>query len=511
MNRGTGKPFQSTSISAVSLLLLVFSIALFYGLTLREGHGWGGDFSQYIHHAINIAEGKSYHDIGVIQNTLNYVAPRIYPPVTSLALAPVYYFFGLDLTAMKLEQLAVFCMSLLVMGRLFSRNLSSIGVVVVITLFALNPHIWAQKDTIHSEYLFLLFSFLSLWLMDLHYSKAGERIQPGFGLLLGLVMYLAYACREIGVVLPLTLVCYELVALRRLTGAALISVTVFLSLALLQKSILVPQSMYPVVEAKLSSMAAGVDMGEFTHAGIFKFDPGHIARQVLRYGESLKEFWSVSYKPGLVAAVIFTLLALTGYVRRLGLRISVPEIYTAGYIAVILLFPGFQGMRYLLPVIPLYLYYAVIGIQFVGVFIERRVLIVLLLIVAGGVGSIYLHDYREQNFVVIEDGISSPDAVAMFDYIRNSTQPGDLIIFRKPRVMALFTNRDSTIYPARGNAPLLLEFLEVVEADYVVAGQFDSDQDMLIPVIDQYPERFSPMFSQGDFTVYRYTPPKVVP
>ena len=510
MSRGAGKPLQPSITGGVSLLLLVTAIALFYGLTLREGHNWGGDFSQYIHHARNIAEGRSYHDIRVIRNPLNYVAPQIYPPLTSLVLAPVYYYFGLDLTAMKLEQLAIFCLSLLVMGKLFSRCLSTPGVLAVIALFALNPYVWVQKDNIHSEYLFMLFSFLSLLLMDLHYRQNRERSWRYSGWVLGLVMYLAYASREIGVVLPLTLVCYEIVALRRLTWTALISVAVFLLLALLQESVLVPQSLYPVVEAKLSSMAAGVGMGELTHSSIFRFELGHVARQILRYGESLKEFWSVSYSPGLIVAGIFSLLALTGYVRRLWRRISVPEIYTAGYIAVILLFSGFQGMRYLLPVIPLYLYYAFIGLQLLGEQIGRRIVVALLLVIMAGVGSIYLHDYREQDFKTIENGISSPDAVAMFDYIRKETLPGDLIIFRKPRVMALFTDRQSAIYPARYNPPLLLEFMEVVAADYVVAGHFDTDLDTLVPVIDQYPERFSPAFRQGEFTVYRYVSPKVV-
>lgn len=511
MKTDTGKSFQPTTIGNVSLLLLIIAIALFYGLTLREGHNWGGDFSQYIYHAKNIAEGRRYEDIRVIHNPLNYVAPKIYPPVAPLVLAPVYYYFGLDLTAMKLEQLVFFSLSLLVMGQLFGRNLPAVGVLAVIALFALNPYVWIQKDNIHSEDLFILFSFLSLLLMELYNSKNRYASWRGFGVLLGLVMYLAYASREIGVVLPLTVVTYELAIKRRLTVTALISVAVFLLFAWLQKNILVPQSLYPEIEARLSVMAARIDMKELTHSSIFRFDLWYVGKQILRYSESLVEFWSASYRPGVFAAIFFSLLALAGYGRRLWLKVSVAEIYVAGYIAVILLFSGFQGTRYLLPVIPLYLYYALVGMQFLGGYIGKRIAVVLLVVVIGGTGSLYLHEYNDQNFRTIQNGISRPDAVAMFDYIREATLPNDLIVFRKPRVMLLLTDRESVVYPARYNPPLFLEFLEVVAADYVVAGDFDSDQAVLRPVIDQYPDRFLPVFSRGEFTVYRYLPSKSAP
>ncbi len=42
---------------------LVVFILLFFILnvsTIKDGHNWGGDFSQYITHAKNIAEGENY-------------------------------------------------------------------------------------------------------------------------------------------------------------------------------------------------------------------------------------------------------------------------------------------------------------------------------------------------------------------------------------------------------------------------------------------------------------------
>jgi hypothetical protein len=65
------------------------------------------------------------------------------------------------------------------------------------------------------------------------------------------------------------------------------------------------------------------------------------------------------------------------------------------------------------------------------------------------------------------------------------------------------------VYPPNYNPPLLLRYLDVLGADYVVSGSFEMDERTLNPVIRQYPERFLPVFSSGDFAVYRYFPAKV--
>jgi len=491
------------------ILLLVAGIALFYGFTLREGHAWGDDFAQYLLHAGSIAEGRNYNDIHFIRNPLHFIAPQAYPPLVPLVLAPVYHLFGLDLTAMKLAQLACYCLSLLVIGRLFGRNLSTVCVLAVLALLAFNPYVWNQKDTVQSEYLYLLFSFLGLLLMLWHYNRGTAGIIPGIGLLLGVTMYLAYGTREIGVVLPLTLVGYEIVALRRITGTALVAVAVFLVLALLQKNIMTAAPIHPELHEQLAALAAGEGMKEAVHISIIRFDPSHIARQVLRYAESIKDYWSGDYLASWIVAILATLLAIAGFARRVWQNFSVLEIYTAGYLAVIFLFAGFQGMRYLLPVFPLYLFYAFAGMQFSATFLGRRIALVLFAFVLACAGIVYLHEYRKQDFSVIVNGISTPDALAMFDYINNTAGPQDIIVFRKPRVMALITGRDSSVYPPNYNPPLLLRYLDVLGADYVVTGRFEMDDRTLKPVIAEYPDRFTPVFNSGDFTVYTYRSAKV--
>src|SRR5262245_35441851 len=90
------------------ILLIISAVGIFYLTTIRQGHAWGDDFSMYISHSRNIVEGRPYADTGYIYNPKKVVAPKTYPPVYPLILAPVYRLWGLNLTAMKMEVVVIF-------------------------------------------------------------------------------------------------------------------------------------------------------------------------------------------------------------------------------------------------------------------------------------------------------------------------------------------------------------------------------------------------------------------
>jgi len=94
----------------VIAIAIVFHIA-----TIRSGHLWEGDFALYTAHAINIANGLPFADTGYIFNPENpFLAPKSYPPVFPMFLAPVYKLFGLNLYAIKIANILAFALFLLV-------------------------------------------------------------------------------------------------------------------------------------------------------------------------------------------------------------------------------------------------------------------------------------------------------------------------------------------------------------------------------------------------------------
>ena len=482
----------------VLLLVIVALVGAFYALTLRDGHVWGDDFAQYILHAKNIAEGRSYSYLPLIINPFNYIGPETYPPLLPLVLAPFYYLFGLDLTVMKLVLIAVFCAGLIFIGLVFRDRLPDSRRYALIVLFAMNPWLWEMKDAIQSEYLYILTSMVCLFLMHRHYQQQDGARSLASGLVIGMSIYLAYATREIGIVLLATLLVIEVFRKHSLGRYFFVAAGVFALLAVTQQSLLLlgHEDIAVAPEVLALERASGVE--RMTNVDLLLTNVQYFTRQALKYLEAAKDFWSPHHVLGLLLAAITGVLALAGFMRQLLSRITVFEIYFTGYCLALLLYGGFQGVRYLIPVMPLYLYYVMLGLGVVDMTGVRRLSQSLLMLIMLCATVVYADSYRGMNISVIEGGVSTPESTGLLDYVRASIRPDDLIVFAKPRALALLTDRITAIHPVGEDSKLVF--------DYLVAIDADMGRVILRPVIEEKQENFTPVYEIGQFTVYRFDP-----
>ena len=467
--------------------MVIITIGIFYAATLREGHDWGGDFSQYILHARNIAEGRPYLDIGYIVNIFSFVAPDKYPPVFPILLAPVYLFYGLDLIALKLVVVASFCMSLLFIHKSFRVNLSRSATSLLLLVVGFNPVFWSFKDYVLSDFTFMMFSFMSLCMMqrsyDLNSSDCSsiKNIEKIWSIiLLGIVMYLAYGTREVGLVLPLTILTYELLTLRKITKVSLISISVFAVFVMLQHYALKGSYISPIIENNIAQLANDHSKSviAFNNWDFLSFDITHILRQIRHYSSLILEFWmpdrvmelSVWSLPGWILFWSFNLLALIGYTLAIWKKNTVLEIFPAGYMAVLILFGGSQGIRYLLPVLPFLIYYAflaVMAIKIPNIIKIRNTSTSLFCLAIFLLYAPYISAKKDQ---IIEAGISSPQAIELWSYINDKTGPDDTFLFAKPRVLSLLTERNASAYPSNPDPEFIIQYLNAIDADYLVVG-----------------------------------------
>src|SRR6266480_5741334 len=139
-------------------------VGLFYLATIRAGHDWGDEFALYIQHARNIAAHIPYSETGYIYNPHNpAIGPRAYPPGFPLLLAPVVKVFGLDFRPMKVLVVVCFVGALLLMPRVFRRDLPKPYLIALILVMGLNPYFLDFKDDVLSDIPFLCFTLLSLY------------------------------------------------------------------------------------------------------------------------------------------------------------------------------------------------------------------------------------------------------------------------------------------------------------------------------------------------------------
>ena len=497
--------------------LAILALAVFYLVTLVKGQNWSGDFSLYILHAQNLVEGRHYLDTGYLLNPVSkFVGPYGYPPVFPFLLAPVYAFFGLDLEALKWVGILSFGLSLWLAAKIFEIRLGRRFVFFLVLVVGLNPYIWDFTNLIRADFTFMVFCYLSLFLMLLFLAGDQGKLQtPGrqitAGLLIGLSMYLAYGAREIGIVLPLTLLTYDIVCRRRISLLSIVALGIFALFAWLQ-SLWFSASFIPeYFEENLKHLTDQQSSpAKLNHLSFVDLDPRNILDRIIGYRWALQGFWPPSSSAfintlnGLLFN-LFSLLAMGGYILALLRRITVVEIFLAGYIAVLLLFGAPPTMRYLIPIFPFFLYY---GFLFCQEMIFPR-LPRLKYLLAGGyallLAIISVPVMTTMEYPQLERGVTHSDAQAMFRFIREETAPEDTIVFIKPRIMALMTGRNSATWPSRrySTPELMNHFFDAVRADYYVDMNLAA---WMLPLTDsERPSNcFRSVFKNDYFVVYRY-------
>jgi hypothetical protein len=484
---------QVRTIAGILMLAVIVSIGLFYLLTIRQGHAWGDDFSMYIHHAKNLSEGVPYGQTGYIYNPYLHqyyanqaqIGPQTYPPVVPLLLTPIYYFWGLNLSAFKIGLILTFILALIVNVKAFKNYLSPIWLAALIGIIGFNPYFWQFKDNIVSDIPFLFFIYLSLFTIQHAYESAEARGKLG-ALLVALSIYLAYGTRSIGILLIPCLLIYDFINNRKVTAFALQVVGFAGGLILLQNLLLHNDSSYA------------------DHLG---FGIGVVLHHLKEYPKALSEFWMNGYsKPFRFVLFSFvSIFAILGYFICLRRRIGCFEIFFAIYLAAILVLPVYDGIRFLMPVIPLYLLYALVGIK--EIFRNReRVRRPVFAALTAAIVLTYIGQYSKMEFGPIREGIVKSEAQQFFAYVREKTGVHDTFVFRKPRALTLFTGRSASAWHKPADDQALWDYFRKINATFLVLGPGgieQEDQEYLSRFIGRNGDLLEKTFSNVDFEVYR--------
>jgi hypothetical protein len=175
------------------------------------------------------------------------------------------------------------------------------------------------------------------------------------------------------------------------------------------------------------------------------------------------------------------------------------------YPAAILVWPSADTTpRFLLPVAPLCLVYVCHGLRRLGAWRgpawERLPGAAL----AAGVLAVYAWQFTRADFGSLHDGIGKPESVALFDYVRQETPPDAIILFQKPRAMALLTGRRSSALHVPHDDEEAWRYLRGIGATYVVADRdlFNREPSVVRAVARRWPDRLREVYQNEDFTVY---------
>jgi hypothetical protein len=468
------------SVAAAAALV----VGLFYVATIREGHEWGDDFSMYIHHAENIAQGTPYAETGYIYNPDNpSIGPRVYPPGFPVLLAPVVKLFGLDLRVMKIVVIAFFVGSLLLIPRLFRAALPSPYLETLVLALGLNPFLWEFKDHILSDIPFLFFVLLSFW----GFTRADARS----GVAAGVAAYAAYATRVLAIVLVPCFLAHDLIRHRTITRRTVVTCTVFVGLAVVQYAFWIRDDSYFDQFAPTAATLLGNTVG---------------------YLRALSDLWQNGFFEGgrKMAFLAIGGAAAWGYARAFRAGVGALEVFPAAYVAPLLLWPSYQGTRFLIPLVPFYLYYGLLGIRRIDDVVaarwgRRRVAFATFVAL---IGLTYAGRYATLRYDRISPGVTDPETLELFVFVKTATAPQDVFIFSKPRALALFTGRSAAVPLNSADPCRLWRYIAEIHASYVITGPDALNPDVVAfgAFVSQFGSAFRQVLANGEVAVYRVIP-----
>ena len=483
----------------VIVILLISVIGAFHIFTMRDGHGWSEDFALYILQAKSISEGIDHRETDFIWNPRSIGIPSSFPPGLPILLSPVYKFFGMNLHAMKIEILSVFLLLLFFAFWAFRSELPLEYCVCLIIIIGFNSYLGHYAGTIRAEIPLSLFTLSSLFFM--HEScERGERnrLRSWYVICACLCVLFAFAMKSVGVLLIPLLVASFIVCQRKIRPIVVLLVALLSLLSLWLTVIQTPT---------LSQYAGFAD----------RINPSHIWGVILRLPEIVSSYGAIWYRQfGTIDQhLLFTImscLALVGFVTRIKGGITVYEVFFVLHTGLIVTLKG-GNPRYTIPVVPLYMFYSILGTYIVLSYMEkrfktRRLRRTGLFLLMAAILLSYIRTYsKEDSLYPNREGISKKESIELFDYIRNNTNIDDVIVFRKAPVLTLLTGRRSSPYHKPGPGESLMTYFSEINATHIVLFPLVDNTWKAWPELPLFVESnkkwFQEVFANKDFTVYK--------
>ena len=460
-----GKLIKKALSATIFFILLGTACLLsWYGLT--KDHDWGGDFSAYIMQAQSILKGNPSAFIQsnrfTIEESTYPIGPIAYPWGFPVLLVPFYAFFGLNMMALKSLNIICFLMFLASLWMGFRRYHSIFWRVILVCAFSLNPHFLGYMNYVMSDIPFLGFSTVSVILMGrvviqkhIFVSKITDQ------LLLGVLIAISFFIRTQGILILATLGVTQLISVvknaivqqRRTTGTK--EAKKFLLRRFFNRSsdlwiFILPHVSFLIVTLIWRSVLPEGGASHFSHLNVSSLSLWRIIGHLTFYFELPGKFFvGVPASQTLYGASIP--LAIVGMFKR---RDSDYHfiIYGAMMIFLLIIWPIKLSLRILFPLLPFYISYAITGLEtcrdtghglwnVLGKIVRVFPLIVILIFflkVSIKNGSENIANQRME-----KTGPYLSTSKELFSFISNNTETDSIIVFRKPRVLRMFTKRQS--------------------------------------------------------------------
>ncbi len=411
----------------IFLCFIILISAFLIALCIQEGHDWSGDYALYIeqaHALLNTSVNKLYAlNKYSTDHAFRVQGPYLYPMGFPFLLTVPYYFFGMQFIALKVFCGIFFLLALPIFYRLFQPYFShSFYSFCILIAIAFHYEYITFCNNVLSDLPFFFFSGVTFLQM-----RRENRISNQ--LLVGVLIFFSYYIRDVGIILLPTLMVYQFQLIFIEKKKEKNQWYYFLPYFIFVAFYLLNYVLFP--------------KGNANHYDLFwsKLSWELILKNAIYYVRLFSSYFFI--KNEFLLFLLFPLLVgIFSYWKKQLHFIT----YTILMLLIYLIWPAQQGMRFVFPILPFILYFIVKGLQVLSLFLKLRQRYLSILLASSLFFLIYQSIQRIVDFSNTDTNLAyNSETKLMYIYISENIPEKEVIGFAKPRVLRLFTGRNSIL------------------------------------------------------------------
>ena len=443
-------------------LFIVLIICFFLQLLhYHEGQNWNAanDYAGYLMQAISIAEGKinefvAFNESIVSQSSFP-IAPVAYPWGFPIILSFLYKFFGINLLVIKLSMFIFYAGFLITIWFFFKDELDVNEKLILVSLFAFNPFFLQFGNHILSDIPFLFFSTLTIFTIYKFNNEENSQNKTLYIVALTFCFFISSSLRSHGLLLPiLYLILIILFALNQYAPKfILLKKLIFFKNFSVRKDIfflLLPilffillmyffSLFFPSRQSIQVSIFQNIDVKTFLLNCFYYLV---IVKNFFYSTPTLKTILN-TFDPGILIYILSLPFVFLGLKNKWRAQ-SIIVFYVIVTFILYASYPIRQGLRYIIPILPFYIYFFIIGLRTLKY--KRNIFIGKILVFFLLITSIIQISKNVENNFQLSEGPYHADSLELFKYIKDSVKENETVIFYKPRSMSLFTKKKTVHY-----------------------------------------------------------------
>ena len=494
------KYLMNNYLKAIWFFIILFFWGVFFKVVPLDFTDFGGDASQYIILAENLASGRGY----ILTNYPSHPFCLQYPPLFPLFLAPIVFVFGRNFFLMHLLVATFGFFSLFLIYKIIKKYTSSLLALTVIILSVSNyVFVYYAFKKILSDIPFFLFFSLSIFAAD-KYSEDQNSLGPKAFLFFTAII-LGYFCRYVGLIVFLGMAVFFLFQRQyKKLSFTLLTFGFFFALwnihALFVHDPFTPSHWRNLLLINYYMPEKGTILSHPVYI-LWRFIDGlnyyfYIIRNVLMPlslgSGKLGEFLLV---------YLLSALVILGFIFRFSQDKKYPLPYCFfAYFAMLTLINspiGGEGLRYILPLIPFLYFYLIAFFQHLFPFsFKKRSGGVLLLTIIFLLININALSLKRSSFSDLP--LSIQNFIKLNRWIEKNIPSADIIISRKPRLTFFYSAHKSICYPFSRNPDKIWNFIKKNEVRFIIVDNVSKETYLyILPFLVKYGSHFREIARSG--------------